>query len=510
MTVSKLATFERIILFAAICLATFLIVLDYSIANVSIPYIAGDLGVSNDQGTYVITSFAVGNAIGLIMTGWLTKRVGEVKLISISIALFTLLSLFCGMSFSLEMLVVCRFIQGLVAGPAIPLSQSLIISQGTLETRARDLSIWSMIVITAPVIGPILGGYLSDWYHWSWIFYINIPVGIFCCITIWALLRQHETKTEKVPADVWGIIYLVIGVTCLQIFLDKGQEWDWWNSLRIRALIIGSIIAFTFLLIREIGFKNAFIKLRLFRYGSFTLSIICIMVSYAIYFGGIVIVPLWLQEYMGYNAEWAGITVSFLGIGPLFFSILTPLAVKKLGNVRTLMIGFFIFGAACFYSAFFTTDTDWKHFAFSRFFFGCSFVFYITPLFGLNVQEISRDQLPNATSIFHFVRAMVGGVGTAVFTTIWERRTYFHHQRIGETLTPYNPLLSTYDQQGLEILNNSVDKQAAMLAMNDSFYLMGWLFVGLLLMLVVWDIWNIRTGRSKRTVQQQEIHFSAE
>lgn len=374
-----------------------------------------------------------------------------------------------------------------------PLSQSLLISTGTPESRTKDLAIWATIVITAPVLGPVLGGYISDWHHWSGIFYINIPVGIFCTLVIWAIMKKHESKIEKPPIDLLGMIFLAVGVMCLQIFLDKGQQWDWWNSNTIRILVIGTVVSFTLLIIREIWHNTPFLNLRLFSYSSFSLSIISLAVSYAIYFGTIVLVPLWLQEYMGYNAVWAGIAVCSIGVGPALFSMITPRIIKRFGNLTTLMIGFCIFAFASFYTAFLTTAVDVIHIAFARFIFGFAFICYINPLLGMSVEQIPEEQLPSATGIFHFVRAMVGGVGTSVFTTIWIRRTIFHHERLGTALTPSNPLTPmTTSPKELTILNDSLDQQAAILAINDAFYLMGWLFVSLLILLLVWRFVNNR------------------
>ncbi len=479
-----LTNIEKKVLFLCLSLATFMIILDYSIANVSIPYIAGNLGASVDQGTYVITSFAVGNAIGLSMTGWLTKRVGEIKLYVLSISLFTLISWLCGASVNLTMLVICRCLQGFVAGPIIPLSQSLLISTGSPATRSRDLAIWTTIIVTAPVAGPVLGGYLSDWYSWTWIFYINIPIGVFCAFVIWAIMRRYETAIEKVATDIPGMILLALGVLCLQVLLDKGQQWDWMNSNVIRMLGIGTIVCFTLLLIRELTHKNPFLDLRLFAFPSFSLSIVSLAVSYAIYFGTIVLVPLWLQQYMGYNAVWAGIAVCSLGIGPVLFSMITPKMIKRIGNLRTLMFGFSLFAAACFYGALFTTEVDLQHLSLSRFVFGVAIVFYINPLIGMSVEDIPAASLPSAAGIFHFVRAMVGGIGTSVFTTLWERRTIFHHERIGSMLTSFNPSTpKVTDERSIALLNNAMDQQAAMLSINDTFYLMGWLFIGLIVLL---------------------------
>lgn len=508
MTTYNLTPAQRILLFLSLSLATFMMVLDYSIANVSIPYIAGDLAVSDDEGTYVITSFATGNAVGLAMTGWLTKRVGEVKLFTISIALFTFFSWICGLSTSLGMLIIARVIQGVVAGPMIPLSQSLLIQTGTPQTRTRDLSIWSTIVIAAPVVGPVLGGYISDWYVWPWIFYINIPVGIFCVITTWAILHHYEAKTIPEPGDYLGIILLSLGVGCLQVLLDKGQQWDWIRSERIRILGITTIVSFTFLIIREIWHRKPLLDLTLFKIPSFTLSIVCLMISYAIYFGTVVIVPLWLQEYMGYNAEWAGTAVAALGIAPVCLSMITPKLMEKLGNVRTVAIAFSVFAIGCFYSTTFTTLVDVQHVAFARFVFGFGFICYVAPLINMSVQMLPPEKLASGAGIFHFLRAMMGAVGTSVFTTIWIRRTIFHHERISGCLTPFNPSTPVITTQADRLnLNGMLDQQAALLAINDCFFLMGWLFVILVALLIGWYL--VR-GRRMPPVQAHSVHAAAD
>jgi len=406
------------------------------------------------------------------------------------------------------MLVICRFLQGLVGGPIVPLAQSLIVEYGSPETRRKDLAIWGGIVITAPVLGPIAGGYISYWYSWPWIFYINIPVGIFCVIAIWLLMKRQEAKTEKAPGDMVGILLLLIGVSCLQIFLDKGQQWDWMNSNTIRLMIIGFVVAFTYLIIWEIWKKTPLLNLRLFSISSFTVSILCLMISYAIYFGTIVLIPLWLQQYMGYDAVWAGLTVSALGIGPLIFSIFTPLVIKNIGNIRTLLIGFFIFSIACFYNAYFTTDVTAGHVAFARFLFGLAFVFYVNPLIGMSVEDIPVEQLPNATGIFHFIRSLVGAIGTAIFKTLWERRTIYHHETLGSSLTPFNPSTpQIHSQAELVNISHMVDVQAAVLAINDAFYLMGWCFVCLTLFLLGWYFW---TRKDKKDRPIKTVHTAVE
>lgn len=488
-----LTGFPLLLLVIGLSIATFMIVLDYSIANVSIPYISGDLGVSVDQGTYVITSFAVGNAIALPVTGWLTKQVGGVKLIVLSLLLFTLFSWFCGAARDFQTLVVCRFIQGLVAGPLIPLSQSLIVSNNPPEKKNSALAFWSMIVITAPIVGPMLGGWISFDYTWPWIFYINVPICLASVVIIWTLLRKKETPIEKLPLDWVGLILLAVGVTCLQILLDKGQQFDWWNSYIIRTLGAGALVCLSLLIVWDWNHHKPLLELRLFKIRSFALSVILIGVSYAIYFGSVVLIPLWLQTNMGYNSIWAGLAVAPIGLAPLLFTTLTGKMITKIGVLIPLAICFVLFSVSSFYTAYFDTDVDFFHVGFSRFLLGCGILFYITPLFALSIEEIPNEKLPSATGIFHFVRAMVGGTGTSIFTTIWYRRTIYHHHTIGENITPYTPNIEQFltplrhlgieGDKALAIFNTALDNQAAMLALNDCFFVMGWVYLVLVFIL---------------------------
>ncbi len=482
-----------LILSIAVSLATFMIVLDYSIANVSIPYISGDLGVSNQQGTYVITSFAVGNAIALPLTGWLTKRIGAIRLIVLSLLFFVLFSIACGGALNYNMLVISRFFQGFVAGPLIPLSQTLIITTHPPEKKNAALALWSAIIITAPIFGPILGGWISYDYTWPWIFYINIPVGLISAFVIWTIMSKRETPIEKEPIDWVGLIFLILFVTCLQLLLDLGEQYNWFHSNGMRTLAVGSSLGFIFLIVWSLNTKKPLIELSLMKIMTFSLSILFIAISYGIYFGTVVLIPLWLQEYMGYTSIWAGLAVCPIGIAPLCFSKPIGKLVARFGTIPLLGICFILFAVSCFYTAYFDTDVDFYTIGFSRFLLGCALIFLITPLISLSVLDLPEEKLPSGTGIFHFVRALFGGVGTSIFTTLWIRRTQYHHQILGEHLTPFSSQWNMYlnqlnelgfkGKQALEIANETVDKQAAMLAQNDCFYVMGWIFIGLLLFL---------------------------
>ncbi len=474
-------------------LGTFMLVLDYSIANVSIPYIAGDLAVSNDQGTYVITSFAVGNAIALPTTGWLTKRVGAVKLICISLIFFIIFSWLCGASVSFEMLVLSRFFQGFCSGPMVPLSQSLLVMNYPPQKKNTALAIWSTIVVAAPVLGPLLGGWISFDYKWPWIFYINIPFGILSLGLIWMILKQRETPIQKESIDWVGFLLLAVFVTCLQVLLDKGEQYDWFNSNWMRFFGITSFISFTFLLLWSSTISKPLIELKLFKIRTYAVSILYMAVAYGIYFGSVVLIPLWLQSNMGYNAIWAGIAVAPIGVAPLLISLFMGKLVTKFGPTPLLFISFSLFSFSCFYTTNFDTDVSVGIVSLSRLLLGCGVAFFITPLFSLSLQDVHGERLPSATGIFHFVRAMIGGVGTSVVTTMWIRRTAYHHATIGENVTSYSVPTSEFfaemskyglkGKQSLELLNNLLQNQAAVMAINDCFFVMGWAFIALLFFL---------------------------
>ncbi|HEY1925915.1 MAG TPA: DHA2 family efflux MFS transporter permease subunit [Caulobacteraceae bacterium] len=256
----------------ALALGTFMQVLDSSIANVSIPTIAGDLGVSSDQGTWVITSFAVSNGVTVPMTGWLMGRYGVVRTFVVSVILFTIASLLCGISWNLPSLILFRVLQGGVSGPMIPGSQALLISIFPHNRRGAALALWSMTTLVAPVAGPVLGGYICDNYTWPWIFLINLPVGAICAFLCWRNMRSRETPTRKLKVDTVGFSLLVVWVGTLQVMLDTGKDADWFSSPAIVVLALVSAISFVAWLIWELNETNPIVDLSLFRNKNFAIG----------------------------------------------------------------------------------------------------------------------------------------------------------------------------------------------------------------------------------------------
>lgn len=473
-----------------LALATFLIVLDYSIANVSIPYISGDLSVSTDQGTYVITAFAAGSAIILPMTGWLSNKIGPIRLLVLSLVIFTLLSMVCGAAFTFPMLILSRFLQGIAAGPLAPLAQSILIAINPKEKKERAIALFSCVLLTGPVAGPLLGGWLTYDYSWPWIFYINLPIGILAVLLIWLPLRKRKEVKKASPFDWVGFILLAIGVSCLQIVLDKGEQWDWWGSPLIKIYGTTAFLCFTFLIAWELLHPTPLLELRLFKIYSFFLSIILILVMYSLYFGSVVLIPLWLQTNMGYTSTWAGLAVTSIGFAPILISPFMGGVTKKYGPLPLLALCVMFFSLSCFVTAFFDTDVDFWYVSFSRFILGIGLALLAAPLIVLNTLDLPIASLPSGAGIFHFIRAMFGGVGTSIFTTMWIRRTIYHHFTLGESVTPFSAnaeylanSVAQYHLEGksqLAMVNQVVDNQAAMLALNDCFWVMAWVFLALI------------------------------
>ncbi|MEB2610928.1 DHA2 family efflux MFS transporter permease subunit, partial [Burkholderia cenocepacia] len=342
----------------AVSLAVFMNVLDTSIANVAIPTISGDLGVSSDQGTWVITSFAVANAISVPLTGWLTDRFGQVRLFLASIILFVISSWMCGLSPNLPFLLGSRVLQGAVAGPMIPLSQALLLSSYPRAKAPMALALWAMTTLIAPVAGPILGGWISDNYSWPWIFYVNIPVGIAAAAATWMIYRNRESAVRRAPIDGVGLALLVVWVGSLQIMLDKGKDLDWFASTTIVVLALTAVIAFAFFVIWELTAEHPVVDLSLFRIRNFTGGTVALSIGYGLYFGNLVLLPLWLQTQIGYTATDAGLVMAPVG---LFAILLSPLTGKYLPRTdpRFISTASFLTFALCFWMrSRYTTGVD--------------------------------------------------------------------------------------------------------------------------------------------------------
>jgi MFS transporter, DHA2 family, multidrug resistance protein len=276
-------------------LASFMQILDQTIANVSLPTIAGNLGVSPNQGTWVITSFGVATAISLPLTGWLAQRIGQVRLLRWSTLLFVLASVLCGTSTSLEMLIGARILQGAVAGPMIPLSQAMLLAVYPAERRVSALSLWSMVAIVAPICGPLLGGWISENWGWPWIFFINVPVGLIAAALTMRVFRGRETATQSAPIDATGLVLLALWIGSLQIMLDIGADAGWFDSGEVVLFAVIAFVGLSYFIVWELTEAHPVVDLRLFARRNFLVGVAATGVGFMMFFGISIVVPLWLQ-----------------------------------------------------------------------------------------------------------------------------------------------------------------------------------------------------------------------
>jgi DHA2 family multidrug resistance protein len=476
----------------SLSLATFMNVLDSSIANVSIPAIAGDMGVSPAQGTWVITSFGVANAVALPLTGWLTQRFGAVRLFTTSVLLFVLTSWLCGFAPTLEWLVFFRVLQGLVAGPMMPLSQTLLMASYPPARVGMALALWGMTTLVAPVVGPLLGGWITDNFSWPWIFYINVPVGLAAAALTWSIYRERETPIRKLPIDRIGLALLVLWVGSLQLMLDKGKELDWFEHPQIIALAVIAVVALAFFLVWELTEEHPVVDLRLFARRNFLFGVLTLSVAYALFFGNVVLLPLWLQQWMGYDATYAGIALAPVG---LLAFVLTPLVGRQVSrwDPRVMVtMSFALFAYVLWMRANFTPQTDLWHILVPTLLQGAAMAFFFIPTTTLMLAGLTPDRMPAATGLSNFVRIGAGAMGASLSTTLWEARAQGHRvhmvERLGDPAT--QSALATLQAGGLDAeqalaqLSRLIDQQAYTRAANDIFLVSSALF--LVLMVSIW------------------------
>ncbi|MCC7079658.1 MAG: DHA2 family efflux MFS transporter permease subunit [Burkholderiales bacterium] len=462
-------------------------VLDTSIANVSIPAMSGDLGVSLSQGTWVITSFGVANAISVPLTGWLTLRFGPVRLFVASVLLFVMASWLCGLSPSIEWLIMFRVLQGAVAGPMVPLSQTLLLASYPRSRSGTALAMWSMTTLIAPVIGPLLGGWITDNIAWPWIFYINIPVGLFAATLTWAIYRRRDAAPRKLPVDVVGLSLLIIWVGALQIMLDKGKELDWFASGTIVTLAVLAVVALAFFLVWELTEAHPVVDLSLFRGRNFSAGVVSLALAYALFFGNLVILPLWLQEYLGYTATHAGMAMAPVGVLAM---VVTPIVGRKLGqwDARVLAtLSFVVFALVLWMRSLFDTQADFFSIVIPTIIQGVAVALFFVPLMAIVLSGLRPERIAAASGLSNFFRILAGSFGTSISTTVWDQRASLHHAHLAEAVA--RDSFATTEAfaklegaglsplQALAAIERMASQQAYTLAANDLFYGSALLFI---------------------------------
>ena len=475
-------------------LATFMLVLDSTIANVAIPIIAGDLGASSSQGTWVITSFGVANAISIPITGWLAKRFGEVRLFLIATLLFVLASWLCGIANSLEMLIVFRVLQGAVAGPIIPLSQSLLLNNYPPEKRGMALAFWSMTIVVAPICGPILGGWISDNIHWGWIFFINVPIGLAVVLISWKILEGRESRISHQPVNTVGLILLALGVGALQLMLDQGHELDWFNSTEIVVLTIIAAVGLITLIIWELTDDNPVVDVSLFKSRNFTVGCVSTSLAFLVYSGTVVLIPLLLQQVYNYTATWAGLAAAPVGLLPI---LLAPI-IGKFGNkidMRILITVSFMVYALTFYwrAVTFEPEMTFMDVALPQFVQGLAVACFFMPLTTITLSGLPPEKMASASSLFNFLRTLAGSIGTSLTTFIWYNREAVHHTQLTEVINPYNPISQQFfqtmgsfglsEEQTASYLARQITAQGFIIGANEIFLVSAITFISLVVLI---------------------------
>ncbi len=475
-------------------LATFMLVLDSTIANVAIPTIAGDLGASSSQGTWVITSFGVANAISIPITGWLAKRFGEVRLFLIATLLFVLASWLCGIANSLEMLIVFRVLQGAVAGPIIPLSQSLLLNNYPPEKRGMALAFWSMTIVVAPICGPILGGWISDNIHWGWIFFINVPIGLAVVLISWKILEGRESRISHQPVNTIGLILLALGVGALQLMLDQGRELDWFNSTEIVVLTIIGAVGLIALIIWELTDDNPVVDVSLFKSRNFTVGCVSTSLAFLVYSGTVVLIPLLLQQVYNYTATWAGLAAAPVGLLPI---LLAPI-IGKFGNkidMRILITVSFMVYALTFYwrAVTFEPEMTFMDVALPQFVQGLAVACFFMPLTTITLSGLPPEKMASASSLFNFLRTLAGSIGTSLTTFIWYNREAVHHTQLTEVINPYNPISQQFfqtmgsfglsEEQTASYIARQITAQGFIIGANEIFLVSAITFISLVVLI---------------------------
>lgn len=485
---------KLLLLTVAIATASFMEILDMTIVNVSIPSISGSLGVSNSEGTWAVSSYMMAAAVMQPLTGWIGRRFGEVRCFLTSMCLFLVFSAVCGLATSMPMLVAARLMQGLVSGPMMSVAQAILLRNYPIERRGMAIALWAMVIMVAPIFGPVIGGWVTDNLSWPWLFYINLPVGALAATASWRLLRHRESKKIKLPIDAVGLMLLVVGVGCLQFLLDNGNDEDWFNSTLIVAAAVVSLVSLTFLISWELTDKHPVIDLRMFRRRNFRVGTAVVGVSFFGLSAINIIFPLWLQTTVGYTATWAGLAIAPVGLLAMMVAPLVGRNMNRLNLRLVASFAFCVFGVAVFWAATLNPTASFGQLAAPRFFQGLGMACFFLPLNQIILSGIPPSDLASASGLSNFVRTMSGSIATAVVVWTWSSRTDYHHsvliEHVRSSASSWTQYQVSLNAQGItgdgafQYVDKIIAGQAATLAVNDVFFALGCLFI--LLVPLVW------------------------
>jgi MFS transporter, DHA2 family, multidrug resistance protein len=480
----------------AVMLATFMEILDTTVVNVSVPHMAGNLGATVDEGTWVVTSYLVSNAIILPMAGWLANRFGRRRMLMVCVGGFTLTSLLCGMATSLDTLILFRVLQGLTGGGLQPMSQAVLLETFPPKKHGTAMAAFGLGIIFAPIIGPTLGGYITDNYTWRWIFYLNLPVGLFSLLMINAFVRDphYIRKQRNGGVDLWGIGFLALGFGMLQVVLDRGQQKDWFGSTQIRVMAFLCVFGLVAMVIRELTAENPIVDLRVLKDRTFAAGVLIMTMLGFVLYASLMLLPIFLQTLLGYPALQSGLALSPRGIGSLIMMPIVGQLTNRYDARKLIFIGIVVGGWTMIDLSHLNLNAGYWNIFWPQVIQGAAMAFLFIPLMAVSMSAISKEKMGNATSIYNLMRNIGGSFGISMMTTFLARRSQVHqNQMVGHiSLFDHNAqnmwlgMKSWFELHGsnsveasrkaLGVMYGMLQQQAMMLSFVEAFWVMGVIF----------------------------------
>jgi DHA2 family multidrug resistance protein len=476
---------------ASVMLATFMVVLDSSVANVALPHIAGSLSASTDESTWVLTSYLVANAIMLPASGWIARRIGRARLLLLSILLFTLASLLCGMALTMPMLIVARVLQGIGGGGMQPLAQSILLESFPPRQHGTAMAAYGMGVIVAPIIGPTLGGWITDSYSWRWIFYVNLPIGILALIMVNLYVEDppYLRKAFTGAIDYLGFSLMALWLGTLQLVLDKGQEADWFKAPWICWTAAVSALALVAFIVRELTDHDPIVQLRIFRDRNFAVGTLITCAYGFILYGATAMLPLFLQTLMGYSALQSGLSVSPRGLGSMASMLVVGVLVRKIDARYLMAFGFVLLGISTWMLGNISLEIGMSSIIMPNILNGFAMGFIFVPLTTVTLSRLRKQEMGNAAGIYNLVRSIGGSIGIATVMAMLTRGSQTHQNTLAGDVGLGSPTagmlarglqarlysqgadMVTAQHKALGMLYRSVQQQASLLAYADNFRL---------------------------------------
>ncbi|MCC7008799.1 MAG: DHA2 family efflux MFS transporter permease subunit [Acidobacteria bacterium] len=478
----------------AVMFGTFMVVLDTTVVNVSLSHIAGSLSATVEESTWVLTSYIAANAVVLPMTGWLASLFGRKRLLILSITSFTAASMLCGVAPNLLVLVIFRVMQGATGGVMQPLSQAILLEAFPPHERGKAMGFWGLGIVVAPILGPVLGGWLTDNYSWRWVFYINIPIGVVSVLLtrLWVFDPAYLRRAASATIDYLGLSLLAIGAGCLQVMLDRGQEEDWFDSTLIVGLAVAAMFGLVTFCWRELRSRHPIVDLHVFRHRTFAVGVLLMTALGFVLFGSLVLMPVMMQSLYGYPSLQAGIALAPRGMGSFIAMPVVGLLTSRVDPRKLIAVGLAVGAWTLIWLGSINLQAGYWDFFWPQVIQGVALGLLFVPLTTVAMADLPREEIGNASSLFNLMRNVGSSVGIAAVATLLTRTRVTHAAVLSEHISPYNPaseatrqalgrLLGTpNDLVALAAMNGMVQRQASMLAFVDLFRLLGIVFIVLI------------------------------